>query len=237
VTAGVLGVVAPTRLGLVDQLLRAPDALSERIERGEDLPGLARTMIGTIAVSAALVGAAIGTYRGGVQIAFAAIKLPIVLLTTAVLCVPTLTALQLARGRTVSPTRDLARILSALAFGALILLAQAPLLLLAKAISLDYHRTALLFFWCFASSGAAAVRTLARGVRRGGTAGAGAVLATTVVVFALVGAQVSWTFRPYLVRPRSQEVPFVRDLEGSLFDAVVRSMRSARGVYDEEGER
>jgi hypothetical protein len=32
--------------------------------------------------------------------------------------------------------------------------------------------------------------------------------------------------RPYLVRPRTESVPFVRDLEGSLYDAVLGSARS-----------
>jgi hypothetical protein len=213
----------------VDQLLRDPAGLHARIERGEDLGALVRTMVATIAAAAALFGAAIGSYRGGVQIAYAAVKLPIVLLVTAALCVPTLSALRLARGLPVAPARELARLLAALAFGALVLVAEAPIVLLARAVDVGYHQTALVFFGCVAVAGCAAVRMLARGLGRE----AAMVVWTTVAVFALVGAQVSWTLRPYLVRPKTQEVPFVREIEGSLFDAILKSTQSARGRYEE----
>jgi len=51
------------------------------------------------------------------------------------------------------------------------------------------------------------------------------------VVFSLVGGQLSWALRPYLVRPRTPDVPFVREVEGSLFDSVTGAMQSARGIY------
>jgi hypothetical protein len=57
------------------------------------------------------------------------------------------------------------------------------------------------------------------------------VVGTFVMIFATVGAQVAWTLRPWLVRPRPPEVPFVRAVEGSLYDAVLGSTRSARGIY------
>lgn len=222
---------ARASLGLIDELLRDRAAIVDRIERGDDLAGLARTMIVTIAVATALVGAAVGSYRGGVQIAYAAIKLPLVLLLTAALCAPTLTALNVAVGRPASLARDLARLLAAVAFGALVLLAEAPLLLLARAIELDYHRTTLLLVAVVGVAGLASVTVLAGALRRGGPAAASTVLGTLAVVFALVGGQLAWTLRPYLVRPRAPEAPFVRSLEGSLFDAVLDTARSARGEF------
>jgi hypothetical protein len=231
VAPGVEPARAPASLGLVDQLLRDRTAILARIDRGHDLAGLARTMIVTIAVATALVGASLGSYRGGVQIAYAAIKVPLVLLLTAALCAPTLTALNLALGRPASLPRDLARFLSALAFGSLVLLAEAPLLLLARSIELDYHQTTLLMVGCFTVGGAASVAMLSTALRRAAAAHAGAVLATTLTVFALVGGQMAWTLRPYLVRPRTPDVPFVRSLEGSLYDAVLDTARSAQGDY------
>ena len=218
----------------VDALLRDRGAVLARIDRGDDLAGLARTMIVTIAVATALVGASLGSYRGGVQVAYAAIKVPLVLLLTAALCAPTLTALNLALGRPASLPRDLARFLAALGFGALVLLAEAPLLLLARSIELDYHETTLLVVGCFAVAGAASAAMLASALRRTAAAHATSVLTTMLIVFALVGGQLAWTLRPYLVRPRTPEVPFVRDLEGSLADAVLETLRSARGDYYRE---
>lgn len=47
------------------------------------------------------------------------------------------------------------------------------------------------------------------------------------LVFAAVGAQVSWTLRPFLVRLQTVNVPFVRNVDGSLYDALRQSLRSA----------
>ena len=47
----------------------------------------------------------------------------------------------------------------------------------------------------------------------------------------LVGGQLAWALRPYLVRPRAVDVVFVRQVEGSMFDAVVEVLDSARGHY------
>jgi hypothetical protein len=54
-----------------------------------------------------------------------------------------------------------------------------------------------------------------------------------VGVFFAVGGQTSWILRPYLVRPRTEQVPFVRAREGSFADALLMSSRSARGIYKE----
>jgi len=51
------------------------------------------------------------------------------------------------------------------------------------------------------------------------------------IVFIAVGGQLAWALRPYLVRPRSPEIVFVRELEGSLFDAAIGAIRSASGIY------
>jgi hypothetical protein len=51
-------------------------------------------------------------------------------------------------------------------------------------------------------------------------------------VVGLVGAQLSWTLRPFLIHPRSHGVSVVRRVDGNLFDAAIRSVNSARGIYE-----
>ena len=58
-----------------------------------------------------------------------------------------------------------------------------------------------------------------------------------VVLFFAVGGQTSWILRPYLVRPRTEAPPFLRAREGGFADAVVQSIRSAVGIYDEADVR
>lgn len=222
---------APPALAAIDQLLRDRTRVLVRIEDGHELAPLVRSLLATIAAGAALFGVALGSYRGGAQIAYAAVKLPLVLLLTAVVCAPTLSAVSFALGRPAVVARDLALLMASLATGALVLLAEAPLVLAARAAELDYHRAILVATGCAAVAAVASLRTLWRGVAMRGGGGRATTTAVVALVFALVGAQVSWTFRPYLVRPRTPEAPFVRDLDGSLYDSLRTTLQSAAGYY------
>jgi hypothetical protein len=234
------------RLGVLDSLLRDRGAVCERIAAERDLPALVRTMLIAVIAGGAIFGAAVGAYRGGIQIAYGAMKFPLVLLLTAAVCAPTLTAVQSALGRPASFRRDLALVTSSLALTALVLAAAAPLMVLGAPPGLssartdrllDYHGMALLLFGACAAGGVAGLALFWRGLSGQAAAGAQrapgriAVVLPVLLVFTLVGAQMAWTLRPYLVRPRSPEVVLVRSLEGSLLQAVGQSVRSARGQY------
>jgi hypothetical protein len=221
-------------LGTIDTLLRDRAATLARIERGESLADLVRTMLITIAVSCAIFGAAVGMYRGGVQILYAAIKFPLVMLLTAAITAPCLTAFNAALDRPHALRRDVALVMLALGFGSLLLVAQAPILLLAALMDCAYHKFILLTFGCAAVAGLGSLIVLGRGVRGQSGRHAQITALALVGVLAVVGAQVAWTMRPYVVRPRTTEIPFVRQIEGSLIEAVMSSSRSARGIYEED---
>lgn len=229
------GTAAPRpALGMIDLLLRDRTSMLVRIHNGTDLPAILRTMIVTIAITMAIVGAALGSYRGGLQIAYAAIKLPVVLLGTAALSAPALSAIGAALGRRSRLAADLALVMAALAFGALLLVACTPLVLLGRSVDLDYHRMILATVAMFAIAGCAALHMIWRGVALEAAPGWRTAVAGLCVVFSLVGGQLAWALRPYLMRPRGPEVVFLRDVEGSLFDAVAGAQRSARGIYDRD---
>ena len=221
-------------LGTIDLLLRDRKAMHARIETGADLPAILKTMTATIAVSMLIVGAALGTYRGHEQILYAAIKLPLVLLGTAALSAPALSAIGAALGRPTRLANDLALVMTALAFGSLLLAACTPLIMLAHAMHLDYHRMILGTVGMFSVAGLCALQFVCRGVAR--TAGPGwrTAIAGLCIVFSLVGGQLAWALRPYLVRPRAEAPVFVHDIEGSLLDAISQTFDSARGIYSED---
>ena len=221
-------------LGMIDLLLRDREAMLARIHKGANLAAIMRTMIATIAVTMAIVGAALGSYRGGVQIAYAAVKLPIVLLGTAALSAPALSAIGAALGRRSRLTVDLALVMSALAFGALLLVACTPLIMLGRSVDLDYHRMILAVVAMFAVAGGAALRMIWRGVALEAAPGWRTSVVGLCVVFSLVGGQLAWALRPYLLRPRTPEPTFIREVESSLFDAIAGSMQSARGIYSRD---
>jgi hypothetical protein len=215
----------------VDRLMRDRPGLVADVTAGRDVASIARSMLVVIAAGGALFGAAIGSYRGGVQIAYAAIKLPLVLLLTAALSAPALTAFNIALDRPARLTRDLALALCALGLGALALAAQAPLVMVARALEIGYHQTTMLVVACCAVAGAASLVFLLRSLHLQAGFGAMTVASLLCAVAILVGGQLAWTFRPYLVRPRTVDVPFLRSTEGNLIEAVQDTMRSLQGDY------
>jgi hypothetical protein len=232
-TAPTASTTTASGLAVIDQLLRDRAGLLARIRAGRDLAALMRVMIATLAFAAAIVGGALGTYRGGVQIAYAALKLPLVLLGTAALSAPALTAVGVALGRRARLPADLALVMAALAFGALLLVAATPLLLLLRALEVPYHDLILAVVAVFASAGVASLNLVGRGLVADDGPGRAAALLALCTVFALVGGQLAWALRPFLVRPRAADVAFIHDVEGSLADAIITSLASARGVYAE----
>jgi hypothetical protein len=218
-------------LSHLDRLLRQRADLIGRIERGEDLAGIGRAMLIAIAVSAAVFGASIGFYRGGVQVLYAALKLPMVILLTAALCAPALSALRSAlQGRT-HITADFSIILSSLALGSTLLAATAPVVLLAVIFDAGYHGLALLVVLCCLAAGLGGLLFFLRALYRRPGPARGLIAMVLLGTFCLVGSQMTWTWRPFLVRPKAVDVVFLRALEGSLFDSVSLSVDSARGVY------
>jgi hypothetical protein len=218
-------------LATIDQLLRDRSSLIDRIQDADDLASLARAMIVTIFIAGAAFGASIGAYRGGWQILFAAVKFPIVVLLTAAVCAPALTAFNKAVGRPADIRRDLALVLSSLALGALVCAAEAPFLLLAAIFSASYHTVTLALVGSCVVAGLFAIVMLARGLCWKTTRSAVSVGLALLAVMSLVGAQMSWTFRPYLVRPRTEDPPFVRAIEGDFAHAVGEALQSASGRY------
>lgn len=227
----------PRSLGTIDLLLRDRETMLARIRAGSHL-AITKTMVATIVVTMAIVGAALGSYRGGIQIGYAAVKLPLVLLGTAALSAPALTAIGRAAGRRARLAQDLALVMTALAFGSLLLAAGTPLILLGRAVELDYHKMILMTVMLFAVGGIAALAMVIRAVSveamRDGSRGWRTAVLGLCIVFVTIGGQLSWALRPYLVRPRTPDVPFVRAKEGSMFDAISGAFDSARGIYVRE---
>jgi len=212
-------------------LLRAPEEVARRCREDDRLRPLAATSLVAILGGAAAFGATLGTFHGGLQILSASAKIPLAVATTLAIATPAFYALAAAAGRTFSVRTCVALVLAALARASLLLLATAPLVWLAIDLGLGYHASALLAALCYAAAGLVAFSLLVRGLGEG----RGRVLASVafVVLLAGVGAQTAWSLRPFLVRPRTTSVPFVRHREGSFADALVQSGWSSAGVYRE----
>ena len=217
---------------IVERLLRSPRELLEELDHMAPAETV-RALLLVLVLGAGAFGAVIGTYRGGIQILYCAIKVPLLLLATLIVCSPAFVALARAFGTGLAAREVITVTLAACARFALVLAGLAPVVWL-LAGWLGYHGVVVTLVLACGVAGLAASTLLFGGLgrRAGGAWLAGMAFVT---VFGLVGAQTSWLLRPFLVRPRTTHVPFLRHLEGDLFHAAQTSVRSAAGTYDEEG--
>lgn len=211
-------------------LLRAPGEIARRCLAGRDLPTLANASLLAVAAGGAIFGATLGLSRGGLQVLFAAVKVPIAMLLTLVLMAPALYALANVHGRDWSLRATAALMLSATARACLVLLSFVPVLVVAHDAGVGYHALAFGSALAYGVSGLAAVGVLLRAIGKG--TGLVPLAASLSLCFALVGGQSAWILRPYLGRPAQASVPFVRAPEDAFIDRVLTSARSATGDYD-----
>lgn len=218
-------------LDVLDELLRHRRRILRRIERSEDLVLIARSMLICILVTMSVVGMGLGFFRGGIQILYAAIKVPVVVVLTVSICAPCFTAIKRAMDQPHDIARDFALVLSTMALGSMVIAALSPLLVMVIFYKLPYHQLFLFVALLATIGGAMGYLFFFEGIKRTITRGHRLICITVLFVMAMVGAQMSWVLRPYLVRPASTEVPFVRNIEGGLINAILQSSQSARGIY------
>ena len=214
----------------MDQLLKQPALVLRALETGEGLAARTRTYVQVLAAGTATFGASLGFFRGGAQILYAAIKLPLVTLIMLAVVAPLLHALNRALERPANMARDVALLVAALARGALVLAAETPLIWAAHAVGADYHRLVLLAVLACSLAGIVSFRLLWTALSQA-TRGRFLVTIVLVATMGLVGAQTSWILRPFLVRPRATNVVFVHPLEGSFSESIEDTLSSARGRY------
>jgi hypothetical protein len=217
-------------VGLLETMIRQPGEYGNRLACAQERPRTAKQLLLMILAGTAVFGAAIGSHHSGLQILYAAIKLPLVILLTAAVCTPVLTALNVALARPANLSHDLLVVLGALARASLILAALAPLPLIAALWGVGYHTMILLVVGCCGVAGILGLALLVRGLWREKRSAVFTTLAL-LLVFSLAGTQMTWSLRPYVLRPCASDVVFLRGLEGSFADSVETSMDSAQGRY------
>jgi hypothetical protein len=213
----------------LNRLLRAPSGIAAACHDDRHVRAVALTSLLAIVVGATVFGGVIGSFRGGAQIVYAAVKLPLVMLLTLTIAAPGFHGLAAGFGRTVPLRAALALALASAGRAALVLLALAPAVWLLFDLGASYHLAALGAAVADSVAGLSGLLVVIAGLGKG--RGRGLATLSFAVLFFAVGGQTSWMLRPYLVRPRTVSVPFVRAREGSFFDSLWLLTRSARGIY------
>jgi hypothetical protein len=209
---------------LLSRILRSPADVAEDCREDRDVAAIARNALLTIAVGAAVFGGVVGSWHGGPQVAFAALKVPLVMLGTLVLCAPAFYGVVAVFGRAWRFRAVVSLALVAGARFALVLLASAPALWLTINLGAPYHAIKLAAALAYALAGLAALALLVRGLGDG--PGKKITLALFVSVFLLVGGQTAWILRPYLGTPGQRTIAlFTREREGGLAVQLVKSVR------------
>lgn len=211
-------------LALVERILRKPAIVAEECKADRDVTRIAKTALVTLFVAATAFGAAAGSWHGGRQIAFAALKMPIGLVGTLAIAAPAFYTLAAVFGRPWSIRSVFSLVLTAGARFSLVLLAMTPPLWLAIDFGAPYHAVKLLATAAYAIAGLAGLEVLVRGLGDG--AGRRATIGLFMGVFLLVGAQNAWVLRPWLGEPDGSAVTlFTTKREGGLVVQLAKSVR------------
>ena len=215
------GLASGSPLKLAGALLREPGQLLRDIGSGERIAERAAALLFVTVALCAGYGAVLGLYSGGLQPLLAALKLPIVVTGSALLCTPTLYVFNALGGSRLSylQTIGLALLMSA-ALG-LMLVAFAPIVWFFGVSTEGSAFMRSLHVGVFAVAVGFGLRTLNVARRylefRGGSAvlGTGLYLLWSALVV-LVGLQMAWWFRPLL-----SPGPFHTGQRGLFFDFLL----------------
>lgn len=216
-------------LALLDRVLRAPGEVASACRDERDADAVARTALVTLVVSSVAFGAAIGTFHGGRQIAFAMLKMPLVVLVTLGLAAPAFYALTAVFGRPWRLRAVFSLVLAAGARFALVMLATTPICWLTIDFGTPYEAIKLTATTAYGLAGLAGLEVLVRGLGEG--RGRRETLVLFVCVFLGIGAQTAWVMRPYLGRPgvRTMQL-FTREREGGLVVQLHRAVHRLVGA-------
>ncbi|MEM7354138.1 MAG: hypothetical protein AAF657_25265 [Acidobacteriota bacterium] len=196
--------------------LRSRGALLDELARGVALRHKLTAAVLVMAAGASLYGAALGSWRGGPQIGYAAFKLPLVLLVTAAITLLFNWMLAVLLGLRVRFAQVAVLTFLALAVAAVVLASLVPVAWLfavtvappSPAARTTHNLLYLFHTVMVAGAGLAGMSVLWQSLERlaaehgAGRAGsrrqARKIFAAWVLSFALVGGEVAWALRPFV---------------------------------------
>ncbi len=223
-------------LSLIETILRDRQAVFADIRRGANLQASIRTMLVYSAVFLALYGGVMGSTHSVLQALSSALKLPLLFLTTLLVCAPALYFFNLIFGSNQSLSQNMALMLTAITITSVVLLSLAPIVIFFLLTSSSYQFFKLLNVGVFTVAGLVGVAYLAQGMRAisGGRAEGARARANLVrlwiLIYAFVGSQAAWTLRPFVGAP-SMKFEFLRPLGGNFYANIFVSIGELLGFF------
>ena len=220
-------------LTIVALLLREPERLlGEQLDEhaaGDRLAQLGPSLLAITVAGAALFGVVLGSYRGGLQLVYAALKTPLLLLLPVLVGLPAVRAFHRACEIQLSWSALALTSLVAMARTAVLAAACGPVLWLYLSLHPDYHRAILAMVAALCLVASPGLLFLLRSVPDTGRNQPLAAVASAAVL-GLRLAQSGWLLRPFIVRPTA-EIAFSRPIEADVFSSLASTRRSASGNY------
>ena len=217
---------------MVATLLARPRRVSLLGDLGRGEAGALPSLVAVTVAGAAVYGLVLGSWRGGWMIPATAVKLPLVLVGTALLTMPLNWILALLGGARLGGTAATALSFFALAQAALVLASLAPVAWLftiaAPGPGLDARTAHNLLYLLHTGLVALAGLAGASGLRRafsqvtGDDRQARRITRAWIVAFALMGGEVAWVLRPF-VGSIYLPVTFLRPdaLDGNVYEFLI----------------
>ena len=221
-------------LSVIEVILRNRRTFFTEIREGKGLTEKMRAMLISSVAFFALYGAVMGSSHSLMQALSSAAKLPLLFLTTLVVCAPTLYFFNLNFGSNQSLGQNVALMLTTITVTSVILLSFAPVVTFFLLTTSQYQFFKLLNVGVFTISGFVGVTFLSHGmqiVSYGGSEGVGArrrVVWLWIILYAFVGSQMAWTLRPFVGAPG---LPFelFRQLGGNFYANILASVGEILG--------
>ncbi|HJQ65100.1 MAG TPA: hypothetical protein VJ816_01925 [Gemmatimonadales bacterium] len=207
-------------------LLSERERFFEAVVEGEGLGSKLRYAFGTMLGLSAFYGLVAGAYSGWAQALSTAIKVPVLLLATLIVCFPVFFVVQVLMGSRLRLEQVLVLVVSSLALMSILLAAFVPITAFFLLTGANYYFQHLLhiaiagvagLFGMFALHDGLAVICEKRNVypRRALT-----MMRIWAVLFAFVGIQMAWNLRPFL-SDRREPFQVIGHYQGNFYAAVI----------------
>ncbi|MEA5567348.1 actin-binding WH2 domain-containing protein [Anabaena sp. UHCC 0399] len=213
----------------LDYILRAQTALFEQIHSQKDLTRIIWSMSVLSILLSSIYGLVMGMYNGVLQALSSAIKLPILFLFTALICVPSLYTFNVLLGQRFKFLQTVALMMMTLGTTTILLVSLAPIAFFFTLTTPDnYQFLSLMHVLIFALCGIYGVRYLYRGSSyiafRMEQPLNNLLLRLWIVIYAIVGMQLGWRLRPFI---GNQGIPFEllrNEMGGNFYITVWKSL-------------
>ena len=208
----------------LDYILRAQTALFEQIYTQQNLPRIIVSMTVLCTSLSAIYGATMGMSHSLISSLSSAIKLPILFLLTAIICIPSLYTFNVLLGQRFKFLQTVALMIMTLGTTTILLASLAPLSFFFVLTTNDYSFLLLMHVAILALCGLYGVQYLYRGCLyisfRMEQPLNQLLLKIWILIYAVVGMQLGWILRPFIGFPGTPFALFRTEENGNFYISV-----------------